>query len=759
MDIGTIVAKITADVSGFKGGMNQVQSSLKTTTTSMKGIVTAAAAVTVAVVAVSAVMFKLASDAAAAGEVSNYFWRTFGDGSESALNKLREASKGTISDIDLMATANRASLLGVSGSVDELSQLMVTARLRGKAMGLDTTTAFNDIVTGIGRGSPLILDNLGIKIPDSAKKLMESMTGAEKTTYLMNLVIADGAELAEKMGGDVLTASDKFQILKATISNAKQQLGQALIPIMEIFLNKIFHVIGSVTDWVKSMGGLSGIFQTVGNTIADNIGIIMGVLGALVGYLLLVVIPAFIATAAAAIKAALAAAAAWILANPLLAAGILVAGGIGIILAKITGLTDKIKSSVSSVTDKMKVEIPKQTNMVVKGTEKEASAHDKKTQQIKEDLDEENEAYAEACAKRKRSFEENMASLVKDHLAKKKALEDDIADENDDFNENMSDIKSNYADDMETLKSDHEDKVATIQEQIDAETAKGLDADATILASFQAELAEENAEYDAQVIKKDADYKKEVDKETQRHLDALLAYTEKLDAENAILEKHASEVAQFKDAIVLDDIERLKRSYEEENAEAQKQHEKKVADLYKQGYEETASYNAGKDQANAEATNKAISNASKEADKVVLDPNGFSYSNPKYDPNSPFYEKPSAPTITTNNAETLQQSLNNDDFNGINRDIGVIKSIGNWFKNLLGFDVGGVVPGQIGSRRMIIAHGGETILPTHKQGFSMGNNITISMAGANISSPGVAEAYAEMIGDTIMKKLSRSTRA
>jgi phage-related protein len=37
--------------------------------------------------------------------------------------------------------------------------------------------------------------------------------------------------------------------------------------------------------------------------------------------------------------------------------------------------------------------------------------------------------------------------------------------------------------------------------------------------------------------------------------------------------------------------------------------------------------------------------------------------------------------------------------------------------DLLGFDTGGVVPGPKGAPRLVIAHGGETILPTHKPGY------------------------------------------
>lgn len=39
---------------------------------------------------------------------------------------------------------------------------------------------------------------------------------------------------------------------------------------------------------------------------------------------------------------------------------------------------------------------------------------------------------------------------------------------------------------------------------------------------------------------------------------------------------------------------------------------------------------------------------------------------------------------------------------------------------LPGFDTGGIVPGPIGSPQMIIAHGGETVLPTHKSGTAGG---------------------------------------
>lgn len=51
---------------------------------------------------------------------------------------------------------------------------------------------------------------------------------------------------------------------------------------------------------------------------------------------------------------------------------------------------------------------------------------------------------------------------------------------------------------------------------------------------------------------------------------------------------------------------------------------------------------------------------------------------------------------------------------------------------ILGFDDGGVVPGPIGSPQMVLAHGGETILPTHKDPGAGGSNVTVNLNGAVI---------------------------
>ena len=87
-----------------------------------------------------------------------------GQSSDQMLAAMRAASNGMIADADLILSANKAMLLGVADSADELTSLLQVAQARGKAMGMSATDAFNDIVTGLGRESALILDNLGITI-------------------------------------------------------------------------------------------------------------------------------------------------------------------------------------------------------------------------------------------------------------------------------------------------------------------------------------------------------------------------------------------------------------------------------------------------------------------------------------------------------------------------------------------------------------------------------------------------------------------
>lgn len=125
---------------------------------------------------------------------------------ESLLRVLQTSSRGTIANQELMLNANRALLLGVTKNADELGRILEVAIARGRALGISETDAFDQIVTGIGRVSPKILDNLGIltggqqgfaAYAQSIGKTLPELTELEKRQYLVNKVMADTTPIAE----------------------------------------------------------------------------------------------------------------------------------------------------------------------------------------------------------------------------------------------------------------------------------------------------------------------------------------------------------------------------------------------------------------------------------------------------------------------------------------------------------------------------------------------------------------------------------
>lgn len=160
-----------------------------------------------------------------------------GQSGDQVLAALQKASGGQISDLNLQLAANRANLLGVATSAEDLGVLMEIARDRAQSLGTSATDAFNDLVVGLGRGSPLILDNLGIMVKvgeanevyaASVGKTVAQLTEAEKKQALINQVVSDGKASLEQTGGAAQTTASKFEALGVAAENAGNKLGGAL---------------------------------------------------------------------------------------------------------------------------------------------------------------------------------------------------------------------------------------------------------------------------------------------------------------------------------------------------------------------------------------------------------------------------------------------------------------------------------------------------------------------------------------------------
>lgn len=81
-----------------------------------------------------------------------------------ALQELRTAAQGTISDFELMSLANQAMTLGAADSVEQFAEMVEVSRALARAQGIDARRGLESLTIGLARQSPRILDNIGIQI-------------------------------------------------------------------------------------------------------------------------------------------------------------------------------------------------------------------------------------------------------------------------------------------------------------------------------------------------------------------------------------------------------------------------------------------------------------------------------------------------------------------------------------------------------------------------------------------------------------------
>lgn len=155
--------------------------------------------------------------------VERAFMRAFPDG-VLILNDLRKATKGTITDFELMQRTLQATNLGVA--VEKLPVLFQFAAARAQQTGESVDYLVDSIVRGIGRKSLLILDNLGL----SAVRLKEQFNGAslasQSVADVTKAVGAIAQEELTKMGGFAETAATKVDQLSVSWEGLKLQLAK-----------------------------------------------------------------------------------------------------------------------------------------------------------------------------------------------------------------------------------------------------------------------------------------------------------------------------------------------------------------------------------------------------------------------------------------------------------------------------------------------------------------------------------------------------
>jgi hypothetical protein len=142
----------------------------------------------------------------------------------------REAFKGYVDDIELARIANMAFELGVVKTGAELTDLAAGVQAKSERLGVSATELFDNAVTGIGRGSALILDNLGIILDqakaekiyaDSLGKAVEQLTAYEKAQSFAKAATIEIAKAGKEASVSVDGLASSWRKATIDVTNFK----------------------------------------------------------------------------------------------------------------------------------------------------------------------------------------------------------------------------------------------------------------------------------------------------------------------------------------------------------------------------------------------------------------------------------------------------------------------------------------------------------------------------------------------------------
>jgi hypothetical protein len=135
------------------------------------------------------------------------------------LDNLREATHNTVNDLELMKQAVKFDNFNLS--IEQMGTFLAFAQQQAKDTGQDVNYLVDSIVTGLGRKSLPILDNLGL----SAEEIRDRMKETGDMTKAVAQIIQERMEAA---GGYVETASDRAAQAQVRLDNAMTDLGRTM---------------------------------------------------------------------------------------------------------------------------------------------------------------------------------------------------------------------------------------------------------------------------------------------------------------------------------------------------------------------------------------------------------------------------------------------------------------------------------------------------------------------------------------------------
>jgi hypothetical protein len=197
--------------------------------------------------------------------VERAFKRIGGANSANLLEGLRKATRGTVSDLQLMQKAVQASNFKIP--LENLASLFKFAQARARETGESVEYLTNSIVLGIGRKSPLILDNLGISAVELRDRLKGVGVEASSVGDIAKIIGEIAEEELAKMGDQADTTADKLEKINAALDNMKVVAGEALIN----FGTGLLYLAGQIDTGIDATDGITKAAENLADIYENDV--------------------------------------------------------------------------------------------------------------------------------------------------------------------------------------------------------------------------------------------------------------------------------------------------------------------------------------------------------------------------------------------------------------------------------------------------------------------------------------------------------
>ena len=200
------------------------------------------AGVAMAAIKAGKAAYELAQLGAQSIRTRNAFTAIAGGASEATtrLDAMRSATRGAMSEQQMMASANQLMQMGLAGNAAELEKITTMATRLGSAMGKSAGPAVEEFALLLANQSIPRLDTFGIsagKVRAKMAALAKEFPSMTRETRFMTATMEEGAEAMGRLGDAADDELLAFERLEASMADLKATAGESLAPALSSLLD------------------------------------------------------------------------------------------------------------------------------------------------------------------------------------------------------------------------------------------------------------------------------------------------------------------------------------------------------------------------------------------------------------------------------------------------------------------------------------------------------------------------------------------